>query len=431
MKIAIIGAGISGLTAASQLHPLHDITVFEANRYIGGHTNTVDVQYEGDRQQVDTGFIVFNRETYPRFVALLEQLEVASQPAPMSFSVRCDNSRLEYRGAGLNGLFAQRSNLLNPSFYRLLMGLLRFNKRGRELLDCPEDVTVGEYFKREQYPTEFVEKYFLPMGAAVWSCPPQRLLEFPVAFIARFYHNHGLLNVARRPQWRVVCGGSKSYIGKLIQPFADRIYTDTPVQQISRRDSGVTIQSARGEEHFDHVVLACHSDQALRMLAQPTAAETEILSAFPYQKNVAVLHTDTSVLPRSKRAWACWNYHLGGDPQAPATVTYNMNLLQGLTSPHVYCVTLNPQQEINPLRVIRKIQYAHPLFAAGRDRAQLRWSEINNRRHTSFCGAYWRNGFHEDGVVSGLAVAAELQNAAGSGSADSAAMQHSSVQAAS
>jgi len=415
MKIAIAGAGISGLTAAAELYPQHDITVFEANRYTGGHTNTIDVHHEGDRQQVDTGFIVFNRETYPNFISLLERLKVKSQPAPMSFSVRCDKSGLEYRGAGLNGLFAQRTNLWNPRFYRLLRGLLRFNRRGRELLDCAEDVTVGEYFDREQYPREFVEQYFLPMGAAVWSCPPQRLLEFPVAFIARFYHNHGLLNVAKRPQWRVICGGSKSYVEQLIKPFAGRIRLQTPVQAIHRDSAGVVIRSPRGDERFDHVVLACHSDQALRMLAQPSAAEREVLGAFPYQKNLAVLHTDTSVLPQSRRAWACWNYRIGPRDSEAATVTYNMNLLQGFKSPHVYCVTLNPQHEINPARVIREIQYAHPLFAAGRDKAQQRWSEINGQQHTSFCGAYWRNGFQEDGVVSGLKVAAALQAGAGAG----------------
>ncbi len=408
MKIAIAGAGISGLTAAAKLHPQHDITVFEANHYIGGHTNTIDVDYEGDRQQVDTGFIVFNRKTYPQFIKLLAQLNVDSQPAPMSFSVRCDITGLEYRGAGLNGLFAQRKNLINPKFYRLLMGLLRFNKRGRELLDAPEDVTVGEYFQRESYPVEFVEQYFLPMGAAVWSCPPQRLLEFPVAFIARFYHNHGLLNVAKRPQWRVICGGSRSYVSKLIEPFKDRIHTQTPVQQIKRDEEGVTLCTSRGEEQFDHVVLACHSDHALRMLAEPTSQEREILSAFPYQKNLAVLHTDTSLLPRTRRAWACWNYRIGQDSSEAATVTYNMNQLQSLTSPHTYCVTLNPQQAIDRTKIIREIQYAHPLFATGRDQAQARWSEINNKHHTSFCGAYWRNGFHEDGVVSGLAVASAL-----------------------
>ena len=412
MKIAIIGSGISGLTAAHHLHPRHDITVFEAGSYAGGHTNTIDIELDGEQQRVDTGFIVFNDWTYPNFVSLLNELEVESQPAPMSFSVRCDATNLEYNGTSLNGLFAQRRNLLRPGFYRMLRDILRFNRDSLALLAGDDDsLTVGEYLARSRYCREFSEQYLLPMGSAIWSCPPQAFSQFPMRFVVEFYRNHGLLSVASRPTWRVVCGGSKTYVNELARPFQHRIRLNTPVLALRRFEEHLEIVTAQcGRQQFDHVVFACHSDQALRILgAEATVIERNLLGAFPYESNMAVLHTDVSVLPRRRRAWAAWNYHIRADHPEKAVVTYNMNLLQGLCSKQVFCVTLNGEDEIAPDRVLRRIEYQHPIYTTRRKAAQRRHEELLDANRTSFCGAYWGNGFHEDGVVSALAVCRALE----------------------
>lgn len=407
MKIAIVGAGISGLTAAYYLNPNHEITVFEANSYIGGHTNTIEVESHGQTYSIDTGFIVFNDRTYPCFCNLLEELGVEAQNTPMSFSVSCEKSGLEYRGADLNGLFAQRRNLFNFRYLKLLKDLLRFNKGSQSILDDQnEQQTVSEFFKEHPYSEYFIQKYFLPMASAIWSCPHETILDFPIRFIVEFYRNHGLLSVNDRPQWKVIRGGSKQYISPLVRSFRNRIRLETPVSSVSRSDElGVQIESRFGSETFDHVIFACHSDQALRILGvEATETEKEILSQFPYEKNIAVLHTDETVLPRSRRAWACWNYHVHKEDASKATVTYNMNILQGLESKETFCVTLNCSERVNPKKELRRISYHHPVFSKGRKNYQDRHKELIGPNHTSFCGAYWGNGFHEDGVVSAMAV---------------------------
>lgn len=416
MKIAIIGAGISGLTVAYRLGLAHDITLFEANDYLGGHTNTVEVDLDGERQVIDTGFIVFNDWTYPNFIKLLDELGVRSQPTSMSFSVRCDAANLEYNGSSLNGLFAQRRNLARPSFYRMLAGILRFNRDAPEwMLSQPatDETTVGEFLARHRYSREFAEHYLLPMGAAIWSCPVGTFENFPIRFIVEFYKNHGLLSVRNRPTWRVIEGGSRNYVAKMSERFRDRVRLSTPIEQVRRSANEVLIiPRSRPPESFDHVVFACHSDQALRMLAEPTATERDVLSEFPYGRNIAVLHTDRSVLPKRRRAWASWNYHLAGRPashaSSMATVTYQMNLLQHLRSKHVFNVTLNSEEQIASEKVLRRFEYHHPIFTVRRAVAQARHRELINVHRTSFCGAYWGNGFHEDGVVSALRVCEPL-----------------------
>lgn len=414
MKIAIIGSGISGLVTAYHLHAQHEVTLFEANDYVGGHTHTVDVEIEGEQLALDTGFIVFNNWTYPHFTRLLEELHVRSQPTTMSFSVCDERTGLEYNGHSLDTLFAQRRNLLRPSFYRMLGDILRFNQHAARIAgDRDDGATVGEFLRRYRYSRSFAEHYLLPMGAAIWSCPVGAFHEFPIRFIAEFYYNHGLLSIWRRPTWRVVSGGSRTYVQALIQEFRERIRLRAPVRAVRRLADCVQLQAGNDSPlAFDHVIFACHSDQALRILGDDaTPTERELLSAFPYSRNVAVLHTDTSLLPRTRKAWASWNYRLGGGPDTPPSVTYNMNLLQGLRSRHTFCVTLNDTDRIAPGRVLQQFEYHHPVFTTHRAAAQARHAELINAHRTSFCGAYWRNGFHEDGVVSALAVVQGLRAA--------------------
>jgi len=416
MKIAIVGAGISGLVAAEQLRQSHDVTVFEAGNYIGGHTNTIDVDTPKGPVAVDTGFIVFNDRTYPNFIAMLDRLGVASQDTIMSFSVKCERTGLEYRGADLNGLFAQRRNLLNPKFYRLLMDMLKFFRLGEAMLeadsDADESETVQDFLRRNKFSDQFVSQYFLPMGAAIWSSSYDLFRDFPIRFIAEFYKNHGLLGVKDRPQWRVIQGGSKQYVKALTNGWADQIRLNTPVHKVIRNGlseagdpSSVTVMTADHSQEFDPVVFACHSDQALRILGENvTSTETEILSAFPYQKNVALLHTQADVLPKQRRAWASWNYFNPKQESDAATVTYNMNILQSLKTEDVWCVTLNGENLIRDENIVASIDYAHPTFSAGRKTMQARHQELCGANATSFCGAYWGNGFHEDGVASALRV---------------------------
>ena len=408
MKIAIIGSGISGMTSAHYLHSHHDITLYEANSYLGGHTNTIDVQSDGQHYAIDTGFIVFNDRTYPNFCKLLDELGVASQNTEMSFSVSCGKTGLEYRGADYNGLFAQRRNLFSWKYIRLLLDLLRFNKHSPEILaEENEDQTVGEFFAKKQnnYSEYFIEKYFLPMASAIWSCPHGTILGFPIRFVVEFYRNHGLLSVNDRPQWKVIKGGSREYIPNLTEKFRDRIRLDAPVINVQRSAEQVTVTTANGAEIYDHVIFATHSDQAIKILGdQTTPTEREILSAFPYEKNIAVLHTDRSLMPRTSRAWACWNYHIDKNDSEKATVTYNMNILQSVKSESDFLVTLNCPEKIDPELILKQITYHHPIFSAGRRSFQKRHHELIGPNRTSFCGAYWGNGFHEDGVSSALAV---------------------------
>lgn len=412
MRVAIIGGGVSGLVTGYRLHKQHDVTLFEANDYVGGHTNTIDVVNDEGQFAIDTGFIVFNDRTYPNFIALMDELKVASQPTRMSFSVSCEKTGLEYRGADFNGLFAQRRNLFNPRFLKLLWDLLRFNKAGEKLLeDKQENETVGEFFERNNFSPQFIEQYFMPMGAAIWSASFETFRQFPIRFIAEFYHNHGLLGVTNRPQWRVITGGSRQYIAPLTQDWSDRIHTKEPVRDICRTEDDVVVMTQDGQSHlFDHIVFACHSDQALRILGnKATAAESEILSSFPYHPNTALLHTQESVLPKNRRAWACWNYFKPERASSLANVTYNMNILQSLNSKQTFCVTLNDDGRIRDENILGSYTYMHPTFEIRRKQMQARHHELINRNSTSFCGAYWGNGFHEDGVKSAIAVANQLE----------------------
>ena len=403
MKIAIIGSGIAGNVAAYKLREAHDITVFESGSYVGGHTNTVDV-YEDDRSiAVDTGFIVFNDRTYPNFIRLLDEIGQASQPSEMSFSVQADDGNVEYSGSSLNGLFAQRRNIVRLPFYRMIRDILRFNRTALPSIDHLDDEeTLGNYLRKNAYSHEFIDHYLIPMAAAIWSAEPGSVLEMPVRFLVRFFDNHGLLQISDRPIWRVIKGGSREYVGKLVAGHRDRIRLNSPVQSIRRIDDRVEVHSATGgTESFDYVFVACHSDQALSLLKDPTPAERQVLGTIQYQSNEAILHTDASLMPKKRCAWAAWNYHIPRDSSRHVAVTYNMNILQGLDANKQYLVTLNNDRHIDPDKVIRTVQYEHPVFSRESVAAQRRQAEINDDR-TFFCGAYWRSGFHEDGVVSAL-----------------------------
>ena len=411
MNIAIIGSGISGLTSAYLLNRRHDITVFEASDWVGGHTHTVDVTVDGQTHAVDTGFIVFNDWTYPNFIRLLGQLGVRFKPTEMSFSVNDPDSGLEYNGNNLNSLFAQRSNLLSPGFWKMLRDILRFNKealRDLEQQRIAADTTLNDYLQANGYSERFILHYIVPMGAAIWSMSMADMLGFPLQLFVRFFKNHGLLSVNDRPQWCVIEGGSSAYIAPLTASFKERIRLNCPVTRVERDRDGVVIHSAAGSERFDKVIFACHSDQALKLLAEPSSAEQSILGALPYADNEVVLHTDIGLLPKRKLAWASWNYRLNGAGNTHAAVTYDMNILQGLQSDTTFCVSLNQSAGIDPSKVLAKFTYAHPQYSLKAVAAQQRWEELDGAQHTYYCGAYWANGFHEDGVVSALRVARSL-----------------------
>ncbi len=406
-RVAIVGSGISGLVVAHLLHPHCEITLFEADDRIGGHTHTHSLEQQGLSYAVDSGFIVYNERTYPNFIRLLDQLGVETQPSDMSFSVQSAASGLEYNGTSLNRLFAQRRNLLRPSFHRMLRDILRFYREAGELLEgFNHTTTLGEYLEQNRYGDEFVNDHIIPMGAAIWSADPARMHEFPAQNFVRFFHNHGFLQRKDRPRWRVVRGGSQRYVDALTRPFAERILLSTPVESITRRQAGVEIRCKQCDpQRFDEVVIATHSDQALQMLADPSPAEREILGAIGYQRNDTTLHSDARLLPRQRRAWASWNYYLPSGPSPLPTVTYNMNILQTLRSPKPFCVTLNRDSEIDSEQIFDRMVYHHPIFNRAALEAQGRRDEISGINRTHYCGAYWGYGFHEDGVVSGLAVA--------------------------
>ncbi|CAH0535202.1 hypothetical protein VST7929_02863 [Vibrio stylophorae] len=417
MKIAIVGSGISGLTCGYYLSQEHDVSLFEANDYLGGHTATIDITQQGRDYAIDTGFIVYNDRTYPNFIRLLDEIGIKGLATEMSFSVRHDGSGLEYNGHTLATLFAQKRNLLRPKFYYFLYEIMRFNrlaKRHASQHDTPNSQaetlqTLGDFLEFHGFSDYFCHHYILPMGAAIWSSSMADMRDFPLHFFTRFFLNHGLLDIANRPQWYVIPGGSKNYIPKLVAPFVDRIFLSTPVQKVSRHQHGVTLHLAQQTMDFDAVIFACHSDQALALLDTPTDAEQRILAAMPYRQNQVVLHTDTSVLPKRKAAWAAWNYRIGSEADAMQTlptVSYNMNILQRLLPAHgqTFCVTLNPQVAIDADQVIGEFTYAHPVFNQSSLLAAHSRSEINGHHRTWFCGAYWYNGFHEDGVRSALDV---------------------------
>lgn len=408
-NIAIIGTGIAGLTSAYLLSKKHRVTVFEKNSYIGGHTATVDVCVDNRNYAIDTGFIVFNNKTYPNFLALLAEIGIGKQKTEMSFSVRNCQSGLEYNGHNLNTLFAQRLNIFKPKFWSLITEIVRFNnccKAVYEKKDYQQADTLGEFLKDKQFSDFFAEHYILPMGAAIWSTSLQQMQAFEFKFFVQFFHHHGLLDIKGRPQWYVIPGGSRSYIKPLCQPFQDNINLNSQISFITRKNQRVQIYfQDQSIQEFDEIVLACHSDQSLSLLSDATNDEKEVLSALPYSKNSVILHTDVDLLPQNRRAWASWNYQLKEQRDKPASVTYNMNILQGIESDTVFCVTLNQELDINPSKILRKFTYSHPVFSSDSSKAQAKRSLICGQQHTHFAGAYWHNGFHEDGVKSAIEVA--------------------------
>lgn len=408
MRIAIVGTGISGLVAGHRLHREHEITVYEAEPRLGGHTNTVRVEGEdGAELWIDTGFIVFNDRNYPNFEALLDELGVAAQPSHMGFSVSDGRGRFEYSGTP-SGLFARPAHLVSPSFLGMLRDWRRFNREARELIGMNGTApSLGAWLEQRGFSRHFVERLIVPQAAAVWSADPEQMWSFPASFMAEFFENHGMYSLRDRPRWRTVAGGSRSYVAAIAAPWRERVRLGAAVRRIERLADGVRIEAEGCEsERFDQVVIATHSDQALAMLADPSAAERELLGAIPYQRNEAVLHTDGSLMPRRRAVWSSWNFHLAGaGPARGSTVTYWMNNLQKLGAKRDYFVTLNRSQEIDPAAVLRRFQYDHPMYTREGVAAQARHAEISGVRRTHYCGAYWGWGFHEDGVLSGLRVA--------------------------
>jgi len=411
MRVAIIGTGISGLAAAHALKDEAELTLFEADRRIGGHANTIVVESERGFENVDTGFIVFNDQNYPEFSRILEELEVTARPSTMSFSYT--DGSFEYTGRNLNGLFAKRSNLANPRYLSMLREFTRFQRLLREIAASGEQgEALDDFLTEHRFSEDLRQRVVVPMVASVWSADPEQMDSFPVGFLARFLDNHGLLSLRGRPKWRTIEGGSWQYVEALTAPIRDRIRTDSAVERVLRFDDRVEVTVA-GEvpENFDHVVIAAHSDQALGMLGDPDPAERSILGEIAYQPNHAVLHTDESVMPTRRAAWACWNYRDGGGTDGLAMLTYDMNRLQELGCQRNFFVSLNMADRIDPDSVIEEFTYAHPVFTPGAVAAQERWAEISGTGRTHYCGAYWRSGFHEDGAFSGLRAARSIASA--------------------
>jgi predicted NAD/FAD-binding protein len=409
VRIAVVGTGVSGLVCAHLLSPRHEVVLFEASGRAGGHVHTVDVQEPEGPLAVDTGFIVFNDRTYPNFIKLLGRLGVASQESDMSFSVRSDRRDLEYGGGSLSALFAQRRNLLSPRFLRMVLDVLRFYREAPALKDEGPEVELLAWLGERGYSEAFVEDHLLPMVGAVWSSNREGARGFPARFLARFLDNHGLLQLRHRPAWRTIRGGSRTYVEAILDGFRGELRLACPVAGVRREEGAVLLRPAgAAPERFDHAILACHADQALRMLDDPSPPERELLGAFPYRDNEVVLHGDERVMPRRRRAWSSWNYHLDDEARAGASVTYWMNGLQRLATSRPYFVTLNRPEALAPEKVVQRLEYQHPVFTPAGVGAQARHGELLGHRRTSYCGAYWRNGFHEDGVVSALAACAPL-----------------------
>lgn len=408
-RIAVIGGGISGLAAAYFLSRRHEVSLFEKDMRLGGHTHTIRVRGSRGDLGLDTGFLVHNRRTYPLLVRLLAELGVETRPSDMSFSVRCASSGFEYSSRGVGGFFAQARRLVDPEQYRLLSDIVRFNKEAPAVLDAPSDArTLGQYVYERRYSDAFITRYLVPMTSAIWSASTTTIRQFPLTTLVRFMSNHGMLSLASPVKWRVIAGGSDTYVSALVRPLGDRVHTGCAPLAIRRDDTGVTVTLPGGQRRFDEVVFACHGDQVLPLLADATAEEQEVFSSFKTTENQTVLHTDTAMLPVSPRAWASWNYQLGAGDDQPPTVTYHLNRLQGLEEPLHYCVTLNPRLPIRPDAVIARMVYRHPQFTPATEVAQARWRAVSGHRHTHYCGAYWRYGFHEDGMLSAQRVAADL-----------------------
>jgi len=427
-SLAIIGTGIAGLGCAHFLHRHFDLTLFEQADYAGGHTNTVTIDEPGSatvpgrtsttrKVPIDTGFMVFNKVTYPHLTRLFTQLSVPIKKTDMSFSVRHADTGLEFAGSSLNHLFAQRRNLFRPRFYRMLAAVNRFNSEAVAALNDPatQNETLGDYVRRRGYGEDFFNLYLVPMSSAVWSTPPEQMLAFPATSLLRFFHNHGFLGLSTQHQWWTVDGGAKTYVEKITVPFRDRLRLRQAATRVIRTPRGVTVMTSAGQaQNFDHVILACHGDQALRLLVNPTPDENRLLSEFHYQPNVATLHTDASVMPRTKLAWSAWNYEINHDAAgAVSTAThYWMNKLQGVSDRENYFVTINRPESIDPARVLRRIDYEHPLFSLGAVRAQTEIPALNaiarDTTHTYFAGAWQRYGFHEDGLLSAVRLSEQL-----------------------
>ena len=402
MKIAIIGSGISGNTLAYYLNPRHQITLFESNDRIGGHSHTHHIDVFNQKVSVDTGFIVFNKKTYPNFLKLLHELKVHYENSVMSFSVKDSQKDFEYNGTNLNALFAQRKNFINPSFYKMIREILRFNKSSIILLSDDEEISLGDYLKREGYSDFFKKYYILPMGSAIWSSNIKTMMQFPAKFFIQFFNNHGMLNINDRPQWLTISGGSINYVDKMIKPFRKKIKLNQNIKYVERKKDHIAIHHKDRVEKFDWVFFACHSDEALKLIKSPSFHEKNILKAIPYTDNEVILHYDDHFMPKRKLAWAAWNYHINDNANSPASLTYNMNILQNLKTEVPLLVTLNPLQKINKKKIIKTLSYAHPQYSLRSIEAQSKYHLISGVNRTSFAGAYWGNGFHEDGVKSAL-----------------------------
>jgi len=411
MRIAVIGSGIAGLASAWWLSQRHEVTLFEANDYLGGHTHTHQVEMDGQVHAVDTGFIVFNPTHYPLLTALFDELDVASQPTTMSFSVHSERSGVEYNATSLDTLFCQRRNLVSPRFWGMLRDLRRFYREAPALLhSADQGPSLGEFLDAGRYGGAFIQEHLLPMASALWSAPIASLAHFPARYLVQFMANHQMLQISGRPEWRVVTGGSARYVDALRRRWRVRERLESRVLGVERHEHGVRVLTAEGLEGFDQLVLACHSDQALALLSDADACERSVLGAIGYQPNEVVLHTDARLLPRNRKAWAAWNAHVPRDPMAPCSVSYCMNLLQGIDTPTPLVVTLNRTEAIDPAKVLRTLHYAHPVHDHDMVRAQARWTEVQGRRRTWFAGAYWGWGFHEDGIRSARRVVDALQS---------------------
>lgn len=405
-RIAIVGGGVSGMTAAWLLRGRHDVTLFDANDYLGGHTHTHSLAADGQQWMVDSGFIVFNDKTYPNFRKLLKNLDVKSRPTSMSFSVKSDSDNLEYNGTSINALFAQRFNFFRPKFWRMIKGILAFNNECKQLLAFePSDETLGSFLARKKFPQELASFYIKPMTAAVWSCGTSTVLEMPIHFLARFFENHGFLNIDDRPQWFTVLGGSKVYAQKIAAALGSSVQLDSRVESVKRQSSGIQLITKNGQRQaFDQVIFACHSDEALATLEDATDDEKRILGDIPYGLNHVVIHKDVNLMPKRRLAWAAWNYNLFSHETDDVAVTYNMNILQGLSCPTQFLVSLNCEKHIDPSLIVKRLTYSHPIYTTRTVAAQARHADISGVNRTHYCGAYWGNGFHEDGVVSALRV---------------------------
>jgi len=405
LKIAIIGSGISGLTSAYILSKKHEVYLFEKNDYIGGHTHTHEIKENTNNINVDSGFIVYNENTYPNFIKLLDILNIERQHTEMGFSVKSNSQDFEYAGNSINSIFSQRKNIFKPSFLKMVYDILKFNYQSkRDIKKISTNITLKQYLDSSSYSKEFIDKYIIPMGAAIWSTSPELMLQVPAVFFIRFFKNHGLLDITNRPQWWVIKNGSNQYVKEIIKPFKENIKLNTKISSIKRKNNGAEVSYDDNKEFFDSVIIATHSDQALLLIDDLTDKENDILGKIKYQKNTALLHTDTSILPKRKIAWSSWNYLINHNQEKIVTLTYNMNILQTLKSNKTYCVTINDSTNIDRSKILKEIKYSHPLFTIDSVDAQKRKDEICGKNDTYFCGAYWGYGFHEDGVNSALDV---------------------------